>query len=312
MKTTNLPGCSAHFLPGAKTFFLFFCLIFFSACQSKESKESKESAPMMEAITMDCSLPPSSDEKLIVKSGLTKMNSVSNESETGANHTAVSVKIPEKIKKTAVISLTIDKYKDARSLIEKIVKSGNGYIAGENEQNSTHGISNTMLIRVRNLDFERMVTNISSIPAHVNSKNIFTEDVTAEFVDITARLKSKKEVEKRYLELLQKAIKVTDILEIEEQLSTIREEIEAKEGQLKYLNDQVDYSTINLSFHQDFEFTPIDNPGFLGRTGTALGNGWNNLLAFFIGIINAWPFWLSVSIGGYFLYRVIKRKFVKK
>ncbi|MCW3104287.1 MAG: hypothetical protein JWO09_2727 [Bacteroidetes bacterium] len=220
-------------------------------------------------------------------------------------------KIPEKIKKTADINLTVNDYKIARAAVAKIVAAGNGYISGENEQNTTYNITNSMIIRVPNRDFDAMVGNITAIDAHVNSKNIYTEDVTAQFVDITARLKSKKEVEKRYLDLLQKAAKVTDILEVEEQLRMIREEIEAKEGELKYLNDQVNYSTINLSLHQDFEFTPQDSPGFFGRMATAFGNGWNSFLGFIVGIMYAWPLWIILAVGGYFLYRYIK-KHVKK
>jgi hypothetical protein len=306
MKTINLMQCPQNFLPGIKTFCLFFCLLLFSACEKNESADSSLS---METVALDMTSPPPAEEKLGME-GLTQNFSYNKESEA-TDKTLVNVKIPEKIKKTAVINLTVDDYKSSRFLIEKIVKAGNGYIAGENEQNNTYSISNTMVIRVKNQSFEGMVSNITAIPAHVNSKNIYTEDVTAEYVDITARLKSKKEVEKRYLELLQKAVKVSDILEVEEQLNTIREEIEAKEGQLKYLNDQVDYSTINLSFHQDFEYTPTDRPGFFGRIGTAFGNGWNNFLSFLIDLIHAWPVLIGIFGGIYLLYRFIKKRFKK-
>jgi len=103
-----------------------------------------------------------------------------------------AIKIPEKIKKTADINLTVDDYKAARMAIGKIIKSGNAYIGGENEQNNTHDITNTMIIRVANKDFDALVNNIAGIGAHVNSKNIYTEDVTAQFVDLSARLKAKK------------------------------------------------------------------------------------------------------------------------
>lgn len=221
------------------------------------------------------------------------------------------VKVAEKIKKTADVNISVEDYKVARAAIEKIVKTGNGYISGENEQNSTYSISNSMCIRVANKDFDAMVTNIAAIASHVNSKNIYMEDVTAQFVDITARLKTKKEVEKRYLDLLSKAVKVTDILEVEEHLRYIREEIEAKEGQLKLLNDQVAYSTINLNFSQSFEYTPQDEPGFFGRMGHAFGNGWKGFLSFVIGLVYVWPLWLILGLTAYFLVKFIKRKLKK-
>ena len=221
------------------------------------------------------------------------------------------IKMAEKIKKTADVNISVEDYKVARAAIDKIVKTGNGYISGENEQNSTYSISNSMTIRVANKDFDAMVSNIAGVASHVNSKNIYMEDVTAEFVDITARLKTKKEVEKRYLDLLNKASKVTDILEVEEHLRGIREEIEAKEGQLKLLNDQVAYSTINLNFTQSFEYTPQDEPGFFGRMGKAFGNGWKGFLSFVIGLVYVWPLWLILGLTAYFLVKFIKRKLKK-
>ncbi|MBL0329058.1 MAG: DUF4349 domain-containing protein [Bacteroidetes bacterium] len=221
------------------------------------------------------------------------------------------IKMAEKIKKTADVDISVEDYKVARAAIDKIVKTGNGYISGENEQNSTYSISNAMTIRVANKDFDAMVSNLAGVASHVNSKNVYMEDVTAEFVDITARLKTKKEVEKRYLELLQKAVKVTDILEVEEHLRGIREEIEAKEGQLKLLNDQVAFSTINLNFTQSFEYTPQDEPGFFGRMGKAFGNGWKGFLSFVIGLVYVWPLWLILGLTTYFVVKFIKKKLKK-
>lgn len=291
-----------------------FSMLCLTACnKSYESSEDKESVSPSADLTPSVKyLEPTVSEEGLSSgaANLTASYSVADK-KVLQDATRVQEKIPEKIKKTADINLTVDDYKEARSSVEKIVKSGNGYISGENEQNNTYSIFNTMVIRVTNKDFDRMVNSIAAIKGHVNSKNIYTEDVTAQFVDITARLKSKKEVEKRYLELLQKAAKVSDILEVEEQLRVIREEIEAKEGELKYLNDQVDYSTINLSFHQDFEYTPQDRPGFFGRMGTAFGNGWSGFLSFLVGMMYAWPLWVILSIGGYFLYKFI-RKQIKK
>ena len=222
------------------------------------------------------------------------------------------IKIAEKIKKTANLNITVDDYKKARTEIEKIVKSGNAYIGSENEQNSTYSITNNMVIRVMNKDFDVMVNKLLTVASNVNSKNISAEDVTAQFVDIQSRLKSKREIEKRYLDILQKASKVSDILEIEQKLGEIREEIEAKEGELKYLSDQVNYSTINLDFHQEFEYTPTDRPGFFGRMGNAFGNGWSGFLSFIVGVIYVWPLWIILGLGAFFLVKLIKRLSKKK
>lgn len=284
---------------------LILAFVMLSSCGSKSSSSDvglakEESA----AMTLSEPSPVSETTKFTPPS-------ISEESSGSSYSTTISIKIPSKIKKTADLNITVDDYKKARIEIEKIVKSGNGYIGSENEQNTTYSITNDMVIRVVNKDFDAMVSKLLTVASNVNSKNISAEDVTAEFVDIQSRLKSKKEIEKRYVDILQKASKVSDILEIEEKIGEIREEIEAKEGELKLLSDQVDYSTININFHQEFEYTPIDKPGFFGRLGNAFGNGWSGFLSFVVGMVYAWPLWVIIGLISYFLVRFIKRKIKK-
>jgi hypothetical protein len=219
----------------------------------------------------------------------------------------LQIKAPEKIIKTADIDLRVDDYSKSRVQVEQMIRSGNAFIAHENETHDTYRTANTMTIRVLNKDFDSLVSKLVTVAKEVNFKKVNTQDVTAQFVDIQARLKTKKEIEQRYIDLLQKATRITDILEIEEKIRVIREEIEAKEGELKYLGDQVALSTINLSFYQTFEYEAINKPGFFNRVGSALGSGWQGFLGFIVGFLYVWPLWIVLGVGGWFLYRFIKR-----
>ena len=231
--------------------------------------------------------------------------------EISAADATATIKIPEKIIKTADITCRVEDYKKARTDIERIVKKSNGYIASENEQNNSHSINNYMVVRVLNKDFDALVSNLVGVAKEVTNKNISTRDVTAEFVDIQTRLKTKKEIEKRYIELLQKATKIQDILDIEEKIRVLREEIESKEGQLKYLSDQVSYSTINLNFYETYEFQPSDKPGFWNRLASSMGGGWKGLLNFLVGFAGLWPLWLILGTVGYLLYKFLRRYLAK-
>lgn len=291
---------------------LILAFVMLTSCGSKSSNYNFGAAKEEKILSADLSAPPPPPGSEMVKFTPPIVTDDNSKEAPGSNYsTTVSIKIPSKIKKTADLNITVDDYKKARIEIEKIVKSGNGYIGSENEQNTTYSITNNMVVRVVNKDFDALVSKLLTVASNVNSKNISAEDVTAEFVDIQSRLKSKKEIEKRYLDILQKASKVSDILEIEQKLGEIREEIEAKEGALKYLADQVDYSTINLNFHQEFEYTPTDKPGFFGRLGSAFGNGWSGFLSFVVGLVYAWPLWIILGLVTYFLVKFIKRQIKK-
>ncbi len=278
------------------------------SCSKNESTKSYDTS----IITAESAPPPPPVMDGVLASGMNEEQKEAPDDKPGVTFSPEQIKVAEKIKKTANLTITVNDYKEARAAIEKIVKSGKAYISGENEQNSAYSISNNMSIRVANKEFDVMVNQLLTVAKNVNSKNITAEDVTAQFVNIQSRLKSKKEIEKRYIDILGKASKVSDILEIEQNLGQIREEIEAKEGELKYLSDQVDYSTVNLTFFQEFEYTPTDKPGFLGRLSNALTNGWYGFLTFLVGIAYAWPLWLVLAVGGYILVRFVKRKKLKK
>lgn len=295
----------------SKIYLTLVTILALAACNGKqmEEKYAADAAPppMMDQVSFT---PPDVSEKEILASAKMELTEATGEGQSGIT-SKIQVKVPSRIRKTADINITVADYKKARTEIEKIIKSANSYIGNENEQRNTYSISNDMVIRVVNKDFESMVDKLLSVAENVNSKSVSAEDVTAQFVDLQSRLRSKKEIEKRYLDILQKANKVSDILEIEQKIGEIREEIEAKEGVLKYLADQVDYSTINLTFHEDFEYTPSDKPGFWGRIGAAFGNGWNGFLGFIVGMVYVWPLWLIIGTVSFFLVRFIKRKLKK-
>ena len=75
--------------------------------------------------------------------------------------------------------------------------------------------------------------------------------------------KTKKEVEARYRELLTRATSVEEILKIEEQIGNIRTEIESAEGRLRYLSNQVQYSTLHVTFYEKYS-----NFGFWNKIQT--------------------------------------------
>ncbi len=220
----------------------------------------------------------------------------------------VRSKTPEMIIRTANVRMRVEDYKKSRASIEKAVLAAGGYVANENEQTSSYSITNELVIRVTNNAFSQLLNDVAAFGTEVHSKNSASQDVSDAFVDLQSRIKTKKEVEARYIELLKRANTITDILSIENNIRVIREEIEAKEGQLKYLGDQVSYSTINLSVYQTIEGAPSPNePGFAERFANSFGRGWAGLLEFFIGFVGVWPVWIILGTGTWIFVRFIKK-----
>lgn len=216
----------------------------------------------------------------------------------------------KKIIKEADMSFEVKNYDISRKEINFIVKKHKGYISNERQENTSYRKQNTIEVRIPALKFDACLKDFEKIALHLDYKNISGKDITEEFFDIKIRLRNKKKVEQRYVELLKQAKNVKDILLIEEKLRIIREEIESKEGRLKYLNDKVSFSTISLNIYQKLEYKYVarDETSFLEHITKALHQGWKGFLAFIIGVFYMWPLIIISIIVIILLRRYLKRR----
>ena len=223
------------------------------------------------------------------------------------------IKRPDKIIKEAAIKFEVDNYKKAKKEIDSLVFRWGAYISKEDERYSAYQVTNTLIIRVLSKNFEKLLDAIGSTSKKIDYKTVNSIDVTEEYVDMEARLKTKREVEKRYYEILNRANTIEDILKVENEIRTIREEIEATEGRLKYLGDRVAYSTITLTLYQqlEYKYRPEKETRFFTRLYRALDKGWRGLLTFIIAIIHIWPLIVAIGIAWILLVRYRKRKRTK-
>jgi len=182
-----------------------------------------------------------------------------------------------------------------------------GYISNENQTKQHSSNSWSVSVRVPAGEFDKLLQEISKGVKHFDQRKITTQDVTEEFVDITARLKTKKEVEQRFVKLLDKAKTIEEILDIEYKLGAIRSEIESKEGRLKYLKNQVGFSTLNINFYE-LNHTVAPQKGYLYKLGKAFENGWVGLGYFFLGLVSIWPMLLLFIVIAILLLRWNKKR----
>jgi len=160
--------------------------------------------------------------------------------------------------------------------------------------------SNYMEIRVENKDFHKLVKRFRKQAKFVDNFEITSQDVTEEFVDIESRLNTKRDVRDRYIEVLRnKATNVQEILAAEQAIRVITEEIEAIEGRLRYLNDQVSFSTIRLTMYQKVNYK--EQPSLYEKSyGDELSDGlsesWGAIKALFLFIVILWPLWLVLIV----------------
>jgi hypothetical protein len=192
--------------------------------------------------------------------------------------------------------------------IQNAVKSHNATIQNDTEGKDYGSVFRRLIIRVPSKNFDLFLKDISKGVAYFDNKEISSQDVTAEYIDIDARLKAKKVLENRYLELLKKANKVSEMLEIEAQLSSIREEIEAKEGQLNYMQNRVSFSSITIEFYKSIAEESGATASYGMKIWTAIKSGFNSMSSLFINLLSIWPFIIILFAIIYFIRKRFKTK----
>lgn len=206
------------------------------------------------------------------------------------------VKGEPRIIRTADIRFQVRDLKKSRAAIERLVKASQGYISSDRQENYETQIENTLVIRIPSARFDAFSHSLQGQALVMDTKTVELEDVTEQFVDNEARLRSKRELERRYLAILEQAKSVKDVLEVEERLGKIREEIEVVEGKLKYLNNQVAYSTITLNMYQTIVAVVRPDQYFGKQFSQALANGWKGFLAATLFLAMIWPLVLVVGL----------------
>ena len=194
--------------------------------------------------------------------------------------------IERKIIKQGQIRFQTADVNSTKSLIAQAVQELNGYIANDNVYDYSDRFEHTLTIRVPAAHFDLLLHEISESVDKLDSKNIDAKDVTEEFIDIEARIKTKKELQIRYIELLKRATKVDEILNIEREIGKLQTEIESVEGRMSYLKDRIAFSTLTVTYYQKATSTF----GFSSKFVDGVKQGWSVFLWFIVGLAHLWVF----------------------
>lgn len=205
----------------------------------------------------------------------------------------------KKIIKTASINLEVKEYNKYNTSLRDKVKSFGGYIAQEEQSQSDYKIENTVVVKVPVDQFDNAVTLLTSNVEKLNEKKISSQDVTAEFVDTKSRLEAKRQVRERYIGLLKQAKNMEEILNVQSEINSIQEDMEAAAGRIQYLGHSASYSTINLTYFEVLNSSAKtdDNPSFGTKFITAFKTGASGVMDLLVGLVTIWPLFLLAFMG---------------
>lgn len=200
------------------------------------------------------------------------------------------------------------------------LKSLGGYISNSSQYGGMRGDgtysarSAELTIRIPAENYETFLDGALQY-GNVTRRTDSTEDVTTAYIDTEARLESLRTQEQRLLELASMAGSLEDLLKIETELANVRYQIESYTKQLRYLQNQVRYSTITISLQEVTTYTIPQGRNFFGRVWDAIKGSGIFVLRFLevvlIILIYLLPFLILAAII-YYAFRPLWKKAAQK
>jgi hypothetical protein len=219
----------------------------------------------------------------------------------------------KKIIKTANLSLELQEYNSYNAEVHQSLRNYGAYIAQEQQLQSEGQVSNQVTIKVPVDQFENLVNFFATADKNVKvlDKQITSEDVSTEIVDTKSRVETKKKLRDKYFELMSQSKKMDDVIRVQNEISTITEDIEAASSRVMYLSHQSAYSTINLKYYQVLDAAKIDDsaPSFFTSFTNAFKQGASIIINLVLFFVNIWPLVIGALAGWYvFRKKILKPK----
>lgn len=166
-----------------------------------------------------------------------------------AGETAAALPSARMVIKTASLSVRVKDVAGANARAIQLAEAGGGYVQSSSQWEEG-GVRADLTIRVPPEGFLPLIGSLERL-GQVEAKSISGEDVTEEFYDLDARLENLTEVRSRLFELLDRATKVSDAIEVEQELERVGSEVNRIRGRMKYLQNMTGLATVNLSLYTD-------------------------------------------------------------
>ncbi|MEL1256196.1 DUF4349 domain-containing protein [Flavobacterium sp. DGU38] len=234
----------------------------------------------------------------------------------------IKFKVKNVVKSTYAIENATQKfggfvtYTNLQSTIQEQIKTK---ISQDSTLETTkYTVENNITIRVPNTQLDTVIKTIAKQIDFLDFRVIKADDVSLKLLSNQLSQKRSTNTEKRVEKAIdEKGKKINDIMEAENTLANQKEANDNRIVENLSLQDQINFSTVTLQLYQNEtikqeiiagEKDPAAYKPNLGiQIIDSLKSGWYILQSILVFFVNLWPF-IFISIGGFFLYKKIKKK----
>jgi hypothetical protein len=229
---------------------------------------------------------------------------------------SVAEAMDRKILRDANLTLEVAAPAEVQRKINSIAELAGGFVVTSESKQRQVGEGRTelevnLVIRVPATQFGSTLDQIRSAGSRVIDEKISGQDVTEEFIDLEARIKTQKALELQFLEIMKQAHKVEDALEVQSQIAGVRTEIEKLEGRKRFLENRASLSTITVSLQSPATIA-VNTTGFGRDIREAFADSVDVARAIVLFIIRLVivmiPIFLLIILPGWFILRYFVRR----
>lgn len=202
---------------------------------------------------------------------------------------------PGMLIRTGTAFVEVDSVELAVARVQELAQRLGGFVGntsvsgGERETRSA-----TLELKIPAARFDQAVSGLRPL-GKVERVQVQAEDVGEEYVDLSARAANARRLEERLLALLaNRTGKLEDVLAVERELARVRQEIDTREGRLRYLRTRAAVSTLNVTVHE-----PRPLIGDYPRARPlreAFRDAWRNFIGFTAGLIASLGFLIPLAV----------------
>jgi hypothetical protein len=224
--------------------------------------------------------------------------------------------VERKIIRNATLTLEVEQPGKALQRVASIAEARGGFVVTSDSRQETGARGErayeiiTVELRVPAAQFDAALADIRAAGGSVTAQKITGKDVTEEYIDLEARLRTQKALEAQLLEIMKRSQEVSDAIAVQNELAKVRTEIERVEGRRRFLENQSSLSTISVTLRPPAPL--IGTTGFFRSVGTAFGEGVDiaaGITLFFISLLPVLvALVLFLGVPAYYILRYLVRR----
>ena len=293
---------------------LLLALLSFTLSCSTAGNRAPEPTAMQSVSVAEPAMPKEQAETAAGYADVSKRVSLSQAVEADKTTEAVD----RKIIRNADITIEVTSTSEAQHRVTSIAETHGGFVVtSESKQRQAvdpaqRATDFKLVVRVPATQFGVALDEIKKLATNVPEEKATGQDVTEEFIDLEARIKTQKALETQFLGIMRQAYKVEDALEVQRQIAEVRTEIERLEGRKRFIENRSSLATITVNIQAPKPVLVTTTTGFGHSLREAVSDSVvvaSELLLFFVRfLIVMFPVLLFVGLPSVLVLRYLLRR----